>query len=68
MPTGLGHTASKKEEVDRTKTGGQQGKVYLVIVQSTQRGGGPGGLPPEFPSVRVFMSFFVELSYAIRVC
>ena len=42
MPTVLSHAASKNEEVDQTKSSGQQGKVYwTIIVQRTQGGWGP---------------------------
>ena len=58
----LGHTALKNEEVDQTKSGGQQSKVNWIIVkqrfwgivQSSQIGGEPEAVATRVSTSRGF--------------
>lgn len=59
MPTVLGHTASKNEELDPTKSDGQSS--LLSIVRSSQRGRDPKVAVLEFKS-RDLISSLEELS------
>lgn len=63
-PGVLGHTILKNEEVDQTKNGGQQSKVYWTIVQSSWRGRGPKRLPFWHSNLQIFISSFAEQSWA----
>ena len=59
MPTVLGHAASKNEEIDQMKNGGQQ-SLLSNSIKLQERKGVPRGLSLEL-SPGVFMKSFGEL-------
>ena len=58
----LGHAASKNEEVDQTKSVGIRAKFIEQEYKAPREEGDTSGLHPEFLSLGVFISSFVELS------
>lgn len=67
VPTVAGPAASKNEEVNRMKGGGQQSKLTEQASQVPGEGGGQSRLPSEFPSLAGFVSSVMELSSAVGV-